>query len=160
MKSNRARNNYSQNRNICTGNMYVYGAAAPKVNFDRQLEEVSRQLSNEARKNREKAKHMSLGYVAFLITALMVAGVVLIGYIRLQADINSISRKITAQEREINSLRIENAEALTRIESSLDLEEIKKVAIQELGMTYPKEGQIVTYEGAEYDYMRKVTESK
>lgn len=159
MRSNNVRNNYNQNRSTRTNNMYVYGTTAPKVDFDRQLEESSRQLSNEARKNREKAKHMSLGYVVFLISALLVAGVVLIGYIRLQADINSISRRITAQEREINTLRVENAEALTRIESSLDLEEIKRVAIQELGMTYPKEGQIVTYEGAEYDYMRKVTES-
>lgn len=140
-------------------NMYVYGSAAPKYDIPRQLEEPQRRvLSNEARKNREKAKYMSLGYVVFLIAALMVAGVVLIGYIRLQADITSLSGEITRQEKLINSLRVENEEALSRIESSVDLEMIKQVAIQELGMTYPKEGQIITYENVGYDYMRKVSD--
>ena len=140
-------------------NMYVYGSAAPKYDIPRQLEEPQRKvLSNEARKNREKAKYMSLGYVIFLIAALMVAGVVLIGYIRLQADITSLSGEITRQERLINSLRVENEEALSRIERSVDLELIKQVAIQELGMTYPKEGQIITYENVGYDYMHKVSD--
>lgn len=140
-------------------NMYVYGSAAPKYDIPRQLEEPQRRvLSNEARKNREKAKYMSLGYVVFLIAALIVAGVVLIGYIRLQADITSLSGEITRQERLINSLRMENEEALSKIERSVDLELIKQVAIQELGMTYPREGQIITYESVGYDYMRKVSD--
>lgn len=140
-------------------NMYVYGSAAPKYDIPRQLEEPQRRvLSNEARKNREKAKYMSLGYVVFLIAALMVAGVVLIGYIRLQADITTLSGEITRQEKLINSLRVENEEALARIEMAVDLELIKQVAIQELGMTYPEEGQIITYENVGYDYMRRVSD--
>ena len=139
--------------------MYVYDNLARSQEFVRTLEEEPRRvISNEARKNREKAKYMSLGYVIFLIAALMVAGVVLIGYIRLQADITSLSGEITRQERLINSLRVENEEALSRIERSVDLELIKQVAIQELGMTYPKEGQIITYENVGYDYMRKVSD--
>ena len=47
---------------------------------------------------------------------------------------------------------------LTRIESRLDLEEVKRVAIGELGMTYPKEGQIITYEAVDYDFARRVKE--
>lgn len=140
-------------------NMYVYGSAAPKYDIPRQLEEPQRKvLSNEARKNRERAKYMSLGYVVFLIAALMVAGVVLIGYIRLQADITTLSGEITRQEKLINSLRVENEEALARIEMAVDLELIKQVAIQELGMTYPEEGQIITYENVGYDYMRRVSD--
>lgn len=140
-------------------NMYVYGSTAPKYDIPRQLEEPQRKvLSNEARKNREKAKYMSFGYVVFLIAALMVAGVVLIGYIRLQADITTLSGEITRQEKLINSLRVENEEALARIEMAVDLELIKQVAIQELGMTYPEEGQIITYENVGYDYMRRVSD--
>ena len=69
-----------------------------------------------------------------------------------------MSGEITRQERLINSLRVENEEALSRIERSVDLELIKQVAIRELGMTYPKEGQIITYENVGYDYMRKVSD--
>lgn len=51
---------------------YIYGNTAHKLNVQRQLEqEPRRQLSHETRKNREKARHMSLGYVVFLMAALV-----------------------------------------------------------------------------------------
>ena len=41
----------------------------------------------------------------------------------------------------------------------MDLEEVKRVAIQELGMKYAEEGQIIVYsdEGAE-DYVRQIAQ--
>ena len=36
-----------------------------------------------------------------------------------------------------------------------DLEEIKRIAISELGMTYAEEGQIILYSSAGTDYMRR-----
>ena len=41
----------------------------------------------------------------------------------------------------------------------MDLEEIKRAAIGELGMTYAKEGQIIMYTAEGNDSMRKVSES-
>ncbi len=147
-------------RSTYANNSYVYGNTAVRPDVRRQLEEPRKKtLSNQARKNREKAKHMSLGYIAFLLVAFSVAAVVLIGYIRLNADITTLNEEIAKQEKVLNSMRMENAESLSRIESSIDIEEIKRVAIQELGMTYPKEGQIISYAGVTYDYVRKVDES-
>ena len=100
---------------------------------------------------------MSPGYVLFLLTALLVAGGVLIGYVRLQAKITTMTQEIARMEKQYNNLKIANDEELCRIESSIDLDEIKRVAIAELGMTYPKEGQIITYQAAGYDYVRKVS---
>ena len=147
-------------RSTYANNSYVYGNTAVRPDVRRQLEEPRKKtLSNQARKNREKAKHMSLGYIAFLLVAFSVAAVVLIGYIRLNADITTLNEEIAKQEKVLNSMRMENAESLSIIESSIDIEEIKRVAIQELGMTYPKEGQIISYAGVTYDYVRKVDES-
>ena len=160
MAGNMERQTSRTNSNTYANNVYVYGNTARKLNVQRQFEESQRRtLSNEARKNREKAKHMSLGYIAFLMAAFFVAGVVLIGYIQLNAEITTLTETIAAQEKQLNNLRIENTENLSRIESSIDLEEIKRVAIQELGMTYPQEGQIVAYEGVTYDYVRKVSDT-
>ena len=39
--------------------------------------------------------------------------------------------------------------------SRLDLEQIKAVAIGELGMTYAREGQIISVEDSETDYVRQ-----
>ncbi len=158
MSYNFERGAYRNSRNAQVRPMYVHGSAAPKYDIPGQLEEPRRGLSEETRKNREKAKYMSLGYVTFLIAALMVAGVVLIGYIRLQADITALSGEVTRQEKLISNLMIENEEAWSRLAVVDNLDEIKRVAIQELGMTYPKEGQIITYEAVGYDYVRKVSD--
>ncbi len=150
---------YRTNRNENTNSAYVYGNTARKLAVQRQFEEPRRKsVSHQTRKNREKAQHMSLGYIVFLMAAFSISAMVLISYIRLNAEIITLHECISAQEKELNDLRIENAEALTRIESSIDLEEIKRVAIQELGMTYPIEGQIVAYEGVTCDYVRRVAD--
>ena len=143
-----------------TGNVYVYGNTARKLDIQRQLEEQpARRLSNEVRKNRDKARYMNLGYVVFLMAALFTAGVILVNYIQLQSDLTNRVEHVAALESELNAKKLENDEEYSRITSSIDLEEIKRVAIGELGMTYAKEGQIVTYTPEGSDYMRKVSES-
>ena len=136
---------------------YVYGSAVRKLDIQREMEQQPRRtLSNATRKNRDKARHMSLGYVAFLVLAMCVAGYVLINYIQLQADITMATERIASQERELNNLRVANDEELSRITSGVDLEEVKRVAIGELGMIYPQEGQIIPYSNEGRDYVRKI----
>ena len=101
---------------------------------------------------------MSLGYVLFLVTALCAAGLILINYIQLQAQLTNKMEQITRVESQLNTMRVANDEEYNRIINSVDLEEIKRIAIGELGMTYAAEGQIITYTNAGNDYMRKVVE--
>ena len=133
------------------------GTAARDLSIQRQLEqEPRRKLSNETRKNREKARHMSLGYVLFLMAALCTSAVVLINYIQLQSELTARTENITRLEKQLNSAKLTNDEAYNRITRNVDLEEIKRVAIGELGMVYAEEGQIVTYSNVGNDYMRQV----
>lgn len=136
---------------------YTEGNTARQLDVRRINEnEPRKRLSNEARKNRERAYHMDFGYVLFLALALFVAGYVLIGYIRMQADLTAQVESIATLERQLNNLRLENEEELTRINSSIDLEEIKRIAIGELGMVYAAEGQIVNYTNEGSDYVRQL----
>lgn len=152
------------NRSQSTGNRrteyaYVYGNTALKPDIRRQLtEEPKKQLSHETRKNRDKARHMSFGYVVFLMAALCTAGVILINYIQLQSEVTNKIKHIARLESQLNTLKLSNDEEYNRITSSIDLEEIKRIAIGELGMTYASEGQIISYSNAGNDYMRRVTE--
>ncbi len=161
-RTSRSSYNYTYDRNDRnnTGrSAYVYGNTVRMLDVQRQIEEPQRKaLSREVQVNRAKAKHMNLGYVLFLVAALATAAIILISYIRVQAEITTMTEHIAKQEKVLNNLRISNDEMLTRIESRLDMEEVKRVAIGELGMTYPKEGQIITYESVNYDYARRVTE--
>ena len=111
------------------------------------------------RKNREKARHMSAGYVMFLAAALCASAYILLNYVQLQSDLTNLTKIVADKESELNSLRLSNDEEYNRIISSINLEEIKRIAIGELGMSYAQEGQIVEYENAEGDYMRQVTGS-
>lgn len=161
------RNTTYTNKNRGTGQKtgraqgsYVYGNTARKLDLQRQLEEQpKRQLSHEVRKNRDKARHMNFGYVVFLVAALCAAAFVLVNYIQMQAELTNKVENIASLESELNSKKLANDEEYSRITSSVDLEEIKRAAIGELGMTYAKEGQIITYTAEGNDSMRKVSES-
>ncbi len=148
------RNDYDSARR----NSYMYDNTARRLDVQRQLQEEPRRLSNETRKNREKARHMSLGYMAFLLLALCVSAGILINYIQLQAALTNSTKEIARLESTLNTLKLSNDEEYNRIVSSVDMEEVKRVAIGELGMGYAREGQIITYSGVGTDYMRQVTE--
>ncbi len=139
------------------GSRYVQGSAVRKLDVTREIEQSpKKKLSNTARKNREKAEHMSAGYVLFLSLALVATGCILVGYIKLQSDITNSIKNIARLETQLNDLRLANDEEYNRITSRVDLEEIRRIAIQELGMQYAKEGQIVTFESENNDYVKQI----
>ncbi len=139
---------------------YVHGNTVRKFDIQEQWEQAPVKKPHPViRKNREKARHMSAGYVLFLAAALCVAAFVLVNFIQLQSDLTTLTKTVADMESELNGLKLSNDEEYNRIVSSIDLEEIKRVAIGELGMSYAEEGQIVEYEDKEGDYMRRVTGS-
>ncbi len=138
---------------------YVQGNTVRKLDVTKEIERrPQKKISNTARKNRERAKHMSAGYVLFLCMALMVTGVILVNYIGLQSDITNSVKHISALEKQLNDLKLANDEEYSRITSSVDLEEIKRIAIEELGMQYAKEGQIISFESENNDYVKQMAD--
>ena len=139
------------------GSRYIQGSAVRKLDVTREIEQSpKKKLSNTARKNREKAEHMSAGYVLFLSFALIATGCILVGYIKLQSDITNSIKNISRLETQLNDFRLANDEEYNRITSRVDLEEVRRIAIQELGMQYAKEGQIVTFESENNDYVKQI----
>ena len=82
---------------------------------------------------------------------------VLVNYIQLQSELTAMTKTVARRESELNQLKLANDEEYNRIISSINLEEVRRIAMGELGMVYAEEGQIITYEGNRSDYMRKVT---
>ncbi len=138
-----------------SGSRYVQGTAVRREDIRRQLDAPKKQLSHTTRKNRERARHMNFAYVLFLTMAMAVTGFVLIHYIQMESSITTSVKAVAAKESELNALKTENDEALSRIETSIDLEEIRRIAITELGMTYAGEGQIVEIPSEGSDYVRQ-----
>lgn len=141
------------------GNIYIYGNTARNLDVRRAIEEEPRKkLSTAARKNRDKAVYMNFSYVLFLIAAMLITGMVLINYVQLQSQITNNVETIAGLESTLNSMKLENDEEYSKIASSINLEEIKRIAIGELGMTYASQGQIVTYTNEGSDYVKQLAE--
>ena len=149
----RRQQTYTSRRDV-----YIQGSTARQLQEEINRPERRKQLGNAARKNRERARHMNLGYVLFLSLALVAAGAILSVYIGLQSDITTSIKNISRLESKLNTMKLDNDEEYSRITSSVDLEEVKRIAIQELGMRYAEEGQIVTFSGKGSDYMRQVAD--
>lgn len=161
MAQYRTARGYNQRQQTYTtrGGVYVQGNTARRLEEELYAPgQPKKQLSNTTRKNREKAHHMSLGYVFFLSMAMILAGAILTWYLSLQSDITNSIKNISSLESQLNALKLENDEEYSRITSNIDLEEVKRIAIQELGMKYAKEGQIITFSGEGSDYVRQVAD--
>lgn len=133
---------------------YVYTATTDEL--IREMNSKPRILSKETRHNREKAKHMNIGYVLFLVAALFLCAMILINYIQSQAELTAKISKISRLEKELITIKRSNDEEIKRLESSTDLEEIKRRAIIELGMVCANENQAIIYPSPNQDYMRKI----
>lgn len=138
---------------------YVQGNTVRNIQPERRTtDRPNKKVNNTVRRNREKAKHMSAGYVMFLWAALVATGIILVYYIGLQSDITNSVKHISVLERQLNDLKVANEEDYSRITSSVDLEEIRRIAIQELGMQYAQEGQIISFASESSDYVKQMAE--
>ena len=126
---------------------YVHGNVARKDGAVVQTpERHSQQVSQRVRKNRSKAMHMSKGYVAFLAAAAVVALFACMQYLQLQSDITSRSKHITALQQELTDAKEANTTRYNAIMNSMNLEEIREIAINEFGMVYATSDQIIKYQ--------------
>lgn len=126
---------------------YVSGNVVRKetVSVPKQ-EQKQREVSQRVRTNRTKAMHMNRGYVTFLAVAAFVTLFACVQYLQLQSDITSRSKHITSLQQELSAAKEENTTKYNVIMNTMNLEEIREVAMNEFGMVYAAEDQIVTYQ--------------
>ena len=139
---------------------YIEGNTVRKFDVVEELQKpIERKENRHNVKNKaNNALYMNLGYVIFLIGALVASAIILMSYISLQSDIIIATRNVASLESELNNLKLSNDENYARAASSVDLEQIRSVAIGELGMKYAKEGQILNVSGEGSDYVRQLAE--
>ena len=101
---------------------------------------------------------MNWGYMLFLSAAMFVAGFFLVKYVELRADVTARTKRIAVLENVCNDMKQKNDEHMNRINGSVNLEEIRRVAIYELGMQYAEQGQVVAYQENGSDYVRQYKE--
>ncbi len=152
----------NQYRMYVDGNTVRKAEALPK---DDRQERIRREREEQRARNRKIAKRnqarelrMSRRYVAFLAVAVSITCLVCAAYVHLQADITTRMSNISALEKEIADLKTDNDTTLKRVNTSINLNEIKEKAIAELGMVYAAPDQVAYYSIEDSDYMTQYEE--
>ena len=160
IQSNRRTNHAPQRRSYTNtyidGNVIRHVEAVPQKRPDRRRREQEARVM--ARKNRERALRMNVPYVSFL-TAVSVATVfVCVNFLQLQSEGISYRNEIASLESQLTEQKLANDNAYEEALSSVNMEDVKNIAVNDLGMTYADEGQIIIYSNQDGDYIRQYTE--
>lgn len=160
MKRERVRKNVNFNQSTYAGSSFVDGntvrrlEAVPNVQPDKRSVPKKKQ-SRQVAKNQEKALHMNGLYVFALAIAVIVTLIVCVQYLQVQAEITYRLKNIHALEVKLTDITSQNDELDNRINSYIDLDNIYKVATEELGMSYATQDQISLYENSGSEYVRQ-----
>jgi len=158
-RSSATRGNNNRTRSARPNNSrrdtYVYGNTARALRPIEEEVKSPKKLSNKARRNIDRDTSMNPGFMLFLTLAMVVTGVVCIQYIKLQSSVTGYTDKISALEIQLEEVRASNDDYESRIKGAVGLEDIKKRAMDDLGMTYASDDQIVVYESDGTDYVRQ-----
>lgn len=136
---------------------YTYGTAAAEV--DRLLEEESTGMIKEKSKERvSRRAGINLPLLLTMLGAACISFYLLANYVGTQSDVTKSIRAVNSLEAEYNTLKEQNDADYDRIVTSVDMNEIKRIATQELGMHYAADGQVIGYTYTAEDYVRQYSD--
>ena len=98
---------------------------------------------------------INVPYVLTLLVVTLLFGYLCFSYLKVQASINASMNRIANLEEQITKVRSENAVRENRLSAQMDLEEVYRIAVEELGMTYPQDNEVVTYSEQMREYVRQ-----
>ena len=138
---------------------YVNGTAVRKLqvveNPRRSRRERPDRRPRVHHHQRERVQYLSIGHSLFLTAVAVLALWVCAGYLKLQAENSARMKNIVALEAKLSELKAENDDEYNRVTTSVDLEKVREIAINELGMVYAEADQVVLYDGQGSDYVRQ-----
>lgn len=122
-------------------NTYTVGNAAAKAKPEKKANRIEAVPGGIKRYNVLGTMFLTFFYIACISLFL---GAILM-YINLQSDLSNSVDTIAGLQSQYESLKKSNDEDYAEINNSVDNEEIRRIAIEELGMHYAADGQIVSY---------------
>ena len=140
------------------GQVYVYGNVVRQPNGPSERNYPKRRASRQVRKNRKRAMDMNPVYAGFLVVSAICIVVVCVIYLQIQSEIVQRAEHITSLQEELADLKEENDTAYSAIEGSVNLQEIRAKAMNDLGMVYAADGHVIEYESPTSDYLKQYEE--
>ncbi len=121
-------------------------------------EKVDGPVEVPRRSRKPERSTLSIPYCIFLAVACVLTLSLGAYYLEQQALATSSQKKIASLESELAELKKVNADDLNRIETSINLEEIREIAINELGMVYATKENVILYKNTNQNYVSQYGE--
>lgn len=139
---------------------YVDGNTVRKLNAapERRREEQIYETPAPSRKKHKQTVAFSginLASLMVLTVATAISVFVCVEYLQLQMKVSSMEKSIVSMEKNLITLTNENDAAYASIDTQIDLDYIYQVAVSELGMVYPNNNEVITYESNDVGYVRQ-----
>ena len=98
---------------------------------------------------------VNVPYVLMLLAVTLLFAYLCFSYLKLQASINASMNRIANMKEQLTKVRSENAVRENRLSAQMDLEEVYRIAVEEMGMTYPLDNEVVIYTEQMREYVRQ-----
>lgn len=155
-----ARENLNHKVRTTTYRTAVQGNVVRKIDVAEPVrrEKKDTPVAIPRRSSRKESETLSIPYCVFLAVACILTLTLGAYYLQQQALATSSQKQIASLESQLAELRKANADDLNRIETAVNLEEIREIAINELGMVYATEENVIMYENTMQNYVSQYGE--
>ena len=133
---------------------YQYGSAA-RAYESQYAENRIRNREVYGVKPMRKTVQWTVPYVMMLVVSLMVMAISTIVYLKMQSDVTNLRDEKGQLASEYEDMRVSNDLYYENIMSNVNIKEIERIAVEELGMTMAGSGQIMTYTSDMDDYVKQ-----
>ena len=138
-----------------TEEVYVRPARSLPTREQREREKREDALRRQKITDRRRAAALRKNRLltGYMIVAVVLTCVMLVGYVALQTNVTTRMNHIASLENELATVNADNKASESRIATTTNLTDIKDKAINQLGMVYATNSQIVYYSVDGSDYM-------
>lgn len=95
--------------------------------------------------------------IAVLWIAVGVLFLMIFRFLNLQFEADNHRGRIVDMQKSLSKLSYDNEDEYRRLTKTVDLDQIKDIAINDLGMVYAASDQIVSFDVFEYDYVKQTS---
>lgn len=118
-----------------------------------QIELHQRRIENGVNGRRRNSKEYDVPSILLtVLTAGLLLGMALF-YVGRNSDLNASNKELAQLKQTYEELQTDNDNREAQLNASVDVQEIYRIATQQLGMSYPEKHQVIPYQKAESGYV-------
>jgi len=163
MAGGRKRNNqHVKRQRISYHQEYMYGNVAPLPDYhpeveprkEEVLEKPSKgRLDPQIKRNRRRAQSVSTGYSIYLLVVSAIVVVACIFYLQLQSENMRRANEVNNLRIQLTEMTEQNNTIYQSISRSIDIDYIRMIAIEELGMVNVTSEMVIEYQNPSNSYV-------